>query len=227
MSVVYKQIPLNLQLRAEATFDNFVSTGNEALLHTLCASDERYVYLWADEAGGKTHLLQALCHQAHKAGKSAAFIPLLDDDISEPEIFMGLENLELVCIDDLHTIAGRPEWETALFTLFNQIRDNGGRLVISARYAPNQTKIQLADLVSRLNWGVIFQICHLQDEDKIAVLQLRAGQSGLELSKEVAEFMLKHSPRDMANLFALLARLDTASLTEQRRLTIPFVKQHL
>lgn len=223
----YQQIPLDLRLRAEATFDNFVSAGNESLLHTLCESDERYVYLWGNEASGKTHLLQALCHQAYQLDKTAAYIPLRDDDIAEPEILTGLEMLDLVCIDDLQVIAGQSQWETALFKLFNHVRDNGGRLLITARLAPNKTHIQLADLVSRLNWGVVFQIINLQDQNKIEVLQLRAQQRGLELSTEVAEYLLKRSPRDMANLFGLLSKLDTASLTEQRRLTIPFVRQYL
>ncbi len=225
--MVYQQIPLDLRLRAEATFDNFVRVGNESLLHTLCESDERYIYVWGDDACGKTHLLQALCHQAYQRNKSAAYIPLQDDDISEPDILTGLEILDLVCIDDLHVIATQPQWEMALFNLFNRLRENGGRLIIAARCAPNKTEVQLADLVSRLNWGVVFQIINLPDQDKIEVLQLRAVQLGLELSTDVAEYLLKRSPRDMANLFRLLNRLDTASLTEQRRLTIPFVRQYL
>lgn len=226
-AVTYQQIPLALQLRAEATFENFVATGNEAMLHTLYEPDERYVYLWGETACGKTHLLQALCHQARWQKTTAAYIPLLDEEISTPDILHGLESLELICIDDLHAVAAQTAWETALFNLFNRVRENGGRLVISARQAPNRTGLQLADLVSRLNWGVVFQIMTLQDRDKLAVLQSRAGQLGLELSREVAEYLLKHSPRDMASLFALLHKLDTASLAEQRRLTIPFVRQYL
>jgi len=227
VSVAYQQIPLDLRLRAEATFDNFVSAGNESLLHTLRETDEHYVYLWGEEACGKTHLLQALCHQVYQHNKTAAYIPLADDDISEADILNGLEMMDLVCIDDLQVIAGQAQWEVALFNLFNQVRERGGRLVLAARYAPNRTQIKLADLVSRLNWGVVFQMLNLPDQDKIEVLQLRAAQLGLELSTEVAEYLLKRSPRDMATLFALLARLDTASLTEQRRLTIPFVRQYI
>lgn len=225
--MVYQQIPLNLQLRAEATFDNFVSKGNETLIHTLCESNEQYIYLWGEESCGKTHLLQALCHQAYQQGQTAAYIPLQDEDIAEADILTGLENLDLICIDDLQVIAGQSDWELALFNLFNRVRERGKRLVISARFAANKTGTELADLVSRLNWGVVFQITALQEQDKIAVLQLRAGQLGLQLSIDVAAYMLKRSPRDMASLFKLLGKLDTASLTEQRRLTIPFVRQYL
>lgn len=225
--MVYQQIPLNLHLRAEATLDNFVAAGNEALLHTLGETDERYIYLWGEHACGKSHLLQALCHRAYQERQTAAYIPLQDEEISDAEILLGLESLELICIDDLHLIAGQAQWETGLFHLFNRVRENNGRLIVAARSAPNKTQIQLADLVSRLNWGVVFQIATLQDQDKVEVLQLRARQLGLELSEEVVAYMLRRSPRDMASLFGLLTRLDTASLTEQRRLTIPFVRQYL
>ncbi len=225
--MAYQQIPLNLHLRAEATFDNFVGVGNEALLHTLRVSDEHYVFMWGNTACGKTHLLQALCHQAWQQQQSAVYIPLQDDEISEPEILAGLETMDLICIDDIELIAGHENWETAMFNLFNAVREQGGRLVISSRLAPNMTKIKLVDLVSRLNWGAVFQIMNLQDGDKITVLQSRADQLGLSLSQEVAEYLLKRSPRDMASLFNLLNKLDTASLTEQRRLTIPFVRQYL
>ena len=227
MSVVYQQIPLNLQLRAEATLDNFVVSGNEALLHTLCASDERYIYLWGEAACGKSHLLQALCHRAYQQQQTAAYIPLLDEEISDAEVLSGLEGLDLVCLDDLQVVVGQAQWETAVFNLFNRIRENNGRLIITASAAPNKLQIQLADLLSRLNWGVVYQVATLQDRDKLEVLQLRAGQLGLELSEEVVAYMLKRSPRDMASLFALLTRLDRASLAAQRRLTIPFVRQYL
>lgn len=225
--MAYQQIPLNLRLRAEATFDNFIAVGNESIVHNLRQAGEQYIYLWGEQASGKTHLLQALCHQFWLENKSAAYIPLLDDEISEPEILLGLESMELVCLDDLQAISGKANWETAVFNLYNALREEGGRLLVSATTAPNLIGLQLADLTSRLNWGVVFQIMCLQDEAKVTVLQGRAEQLGLTLSREVADYLLKRSPRDMASLFALLNQLDTASLTAQRRLTIPFVRQYL
>lgn len=223
----YQQIPLDLRLRAEATFDNFVVSGNESLLHSLRDEQERYVYLWGGSASGKSHLLQALCHEAWQGQQAVAYIPLAEPEICDPEVFAGLEVMDLICIDDVQRVAGHTAWETALFNLFNLVREGNGRLIIAATEAPNQTGIKLPDLVSRLNWGAVFQIQAPRDEDKIAVLQLRAAQLGLELPADIAAYMLKRSPRDMASLFALLHKLDKASLTEQRRLTIPFIRQYL
>jgi DnaA family protein len=58
-------------------------------------------------------------------------------------------------------------------------------------------------------------------------LQLRARQRGFELPDDVAHYLLRRAPRDPASLFALLDRLDYASLAAQRKLTIPFVRELL
>ena len=68
---------------------------------------------------------------------------------------------------------------------------------------------------------------HLQavsDKDKIDLLQKRANARNFEIPEEVAAYLVKNVKRDLPSLLALLDKLDQASLTEQRKLTIPFVK---
>ena len=111
-----------------------------------------------------------------------------------------------------------------LFDLYNRVREQHKHIRLSANGSPKSIAFGLADLVSRLSWGPVFQLHGLDDTKKIIALQLRAHQRGFDLPEEVARYLLKHHPRDMHSLFALLNRLDTASLQAQRRLTIPFVK---
>ena len=87
--------------------------------------------------------------------------------------------------------------------------------------------VQLEDLRSRLQWGVTYQVQLLNDEEKQEALQRRARARGMELNDEVAYYILQRLPRDMNELFNQLQRLDHASLAEQRKLTIPFVKKIL
>ena len=67
----------------------------------------------------------------------------------------------------------------------------------------------------------------LDDDQKQAALQFRARARELELNDEVAAYIIQRLPRDMNELFWQLNRLDHASLAEQRKLTIPFVKKIL
>ncbi|STM09925.1 DnaA-like protein hda [Escherichia coli] len=48
-----------------------------------------------------------------------------------------------------------------------------------------------------------------------------------ELPEDVGRFLLKRLDREMRTLFMTLDQLDRASITAQRKLTIPFVKEIL
>ena len=127
----------------------------------------------------------------------------------------------------MHAIAGNKNWERALFDLFNRVRDSGSTLLVAAEKRPAQSGFDLADLASRLGWGVTYTLKPLDEGDVLQALTCRATARGLELPEETAQFLLRRFPRDLPSLFALFDALDAASLVEQRRLTIPFVKSVL
>jgi len=223
--MVAYQIPLQIKFNDAATFDNFLAGANAKVMEILQSGAEPYLYLWSGDATGKTHLLQALC-QSLAQGQSI-YLPMKELENQPVEVFEGLEQFELVCLDDVQCIAGRAEWELSLFNLYNRLREQNSRLCIASDVSPEQLNVQLADLLSRLKWGPVFQLQPLTDADKIKAMQLRASLRGFELVDEVAKYLLNRYPRDLHNLFALLDKLDSASLQAQRRLTIPFVKQWL
>jgi len=227
MSVPHPQLPLGISLRDTATFDNYYSVGNELVLQALQQGNDKMLYLWGPAGCGKSHLLQALCHATAATGQSPVYLPLQELRTLSPALLEGLESQALLAIDDIQAIAGMPQWEEALFHLYNRVRDLGHRLVVSAIVAPAGLPLTLPDLVSRLGWGPVFQLSVLSDQDKRTVLQMRARRRGLEMSNEVAEYLLRRCPRDMDSLFNLLNQLDHASLVAQRRLTIPFVRELL
>jgi DnaA family protein len=133
----------------------------------------------------------------------------------------------LICLDDLHHIAGHLEWEEAIFHLYNRVDEARGCIIIGAKDLPKAIHIKLPDLVSRLSWAMIYKLHTLTDHDKLAVLTMRANRRGIHLSEEVAKYILTHCSRHMGALFNALDILDKASLAAQRRLTIPFVKEIL
>jgi DnaA family protein len=233
--VVTEQIPLRFAWRDGLSFSNYFSAtsseGNAEAVHYVQqaangeSAAERFLFLWGVDNTGKSHLLQAACQLADDNQLAVAYLPMRELADLSPEIFDGLEQMSLVCIDDVQCIAGQAEWEEALFHFYNRMRDAGGRLLVTADVAPAALSVTLPDLQSRLAWGPVLQLKELGDAGKIAALQLRAKGRGFELSDEVAQFLMRRSARDMGSLFALLDKLDEASLAQQRRLTIPFVRE--
>lgn len=230
MSVV-SQLALNIQLRDDATFVSFYAGNNREALTAVSETSqglgEPFLYLWGQVGAGRTHLLQAACHQAAEKGLSAFYLSFATVLHCSPAMLNSVEEIPLICMDDLESIAGNVAWEEALLHLFNRIRANQGRLLVTADCAPAYLPMMLPDLKSRLAWGVVYQLHRLTDVQKIEALQLRANQRGLELTKSVGQFLLSRCSRNMAELCAHLEQLDKASLMKQRRLTIPFVKQVL
>lgn len=225
------QLTLGVGLKDEATFANYYSGKNTLLLHALMQSSrglgERLVYFYGAGGQGCTHLLQACCHESNQVQRSSVYIPLASYRDFSPEIFEGLETLKLICIDDIHMIAGKPEWEEAFFHAYNRIQDAGGHLVMTANAVPKALGLIMPDIISRLTSGVVFQLQPLMDEEKLQALIMRADRRGMTLSEEVGKFILNHCPRHMATLFVALEALDKVSLAAQRKLTIPFVKSVL
>lgn len=232
--MVTEQIPLRFAWQDGLSFENFFSNeslkSNAEAIHHLQkmvvgeTSAEQFLFLWGFSNAGKSHLLQAACQQASDSGLSVAYLPLIDIGNLDPEMFSGLEQMSLVCIDDVQALAGNDLCEEALFHLYNRMREAGNKMIVAGDVAPNALPIKLADLQSRLSWGPVFHLQELNDENKIAALQLRANIRGFELTEEVGQFLIRRSARDMSSLFALLDKLDEASLAQHRKLTIPFVR---
>lgn len=225
----HHQLPLNLQLHDDNVFASFYPGANQAVVDTLRdeiqSRHHGFVYLWGPEGSGRTHLLQAACHQAQLNKKIAFYLPLSIH--LNPNDLTALSTNEILCLDDLDAVVGRPDWENALFHLYNQLRDAGHCLWIAAEKSPHHLGVKLPDLQSRLSWGLVLALKPLSDAEKLPALQLHAHRRGLVLTDEVGDFLLRRVSRDMSSLNKLLAALDKASLTAQRKLTIPFVKSVL
>lgn len=222
------QLPLRLTPQQLFRFDNFYFNHAELkpALTELCQSEQMsFVYLWGEPSSGKSHLLLAVIENT---ALRSLYLPLADlVNSASPDILSSLEELDLLCIDDLQAIAGLKEWEEALFHCFNRLQLSGCKLLIAAQQNPATVALSLPDLRSRLATGLVYQLDALNDDDKLHALILQAQSRGLEMSEEVANYLLRHHSRDMSVLISLLMRLDKASMVAKRRLTIPFIRQTL
>jgi len=230
-SISSKQRTLSVGLRDEATFENYFPHQNAELLaelkRTSSGEGEHVIYFYGTGGLGRTHLSQACCHYANQFNLPAIYLPFANLSSYSSDVLQGLESLSLVCVDDLHMIAGLRPWEEAFLYFYNRLIEAGGRLIITAKTAPKLLGLILADVASRLSLSVVYQLHPLTDEEKLDTLIKRAQLRGLILSAEVASFILTHSPRHMSTLFAALDTLDKESLSSKRRPTIPFVKEVL
>jgi DnaA family protein len=226
-----QQVALNIHLRVDATFDNFFVTNNQVLityLQQFCQqTKDQVIYVWGETGSGKSHLQQAMCHLARENKISVFYLSLKNFVEYDPKMLEALDNFALICIDDVDAIAGNADWEEAVFHFYNRTLEKKHKLFFTASKLPQNIPFKLADLQSRLQWGLLFQLNALPDQEKCNALKLQAINRGINLSNDVIEFLLKRCQRDMHELSRIFDTLDHASIIAKRKITIPFVKEVL
>ncbi len=224
----HPQLPLGFEPGELFTFDSYVTGSNKVAAglaqYAALNNGEKQLYFWGSAGRGKSHLLQACCNLAAKNQQTVCYLTQAEILNQSTQIFDGLEQLELICLDDIDSWLVDNAWETALFDLINRVRENSNRLIMASSNPPEEAFVKLPDLRSRLSWGPVFQLQELTDKEKYQALKYRARQNGLELPENVADYLMQRYPRDTFGLFERLALLDKASMAMQRKLTIPLVK---
>jgi DnaA family protein len=222
------QLPLALTIADHARFDTFVGAANEAAVEharAVAAGRADLLWLWGASGSGKTHLLQAACRAAAAAERRTMYVPL--DLGLEPEILAGLDAVDLLALDGVDAVAGEGGWERALFVLLNGVAERRGGLLLAARAAPAAAGFRLPDLASRVGAAISYRLKPLDDQELLLALRVHAAARGLEIERAAAEYLLARVDRDMTGVGLWLERLDRASLAEQRRITIPFIRELL
>ena len=241
-----RQTTLDLGHSPEVRLSTFISTGNESLmgaLQTLKRSwdasqpsnqsslkvDQRLIHTWGASGSGRSHILLAMFTEANDFDIAA----LLLNHNSRPDEWRhasskleeSAEKIALLCVDDVDHLDDFSQG--ALFRLHNLIKDSPHQVLITTSSLPPASLRLRDDLRTRLAWGLVFQMHTLSDTEKLNALEKAAVARGLNLSSDVAPWLLRHFHRDMPSLMALLEAIDSYSLETKRAVTLPLVKEML
>ena len=224
----HPQLPLGFEPGELFTFDSFIAANNAVAVglaqQLVLGEGEKQLYFWGDMGLGKSHLLQACANFAAKNQRTVCYLTATEILGQSVDMFEGLEQVDLICLDDIECWLIDANWERVLFDLINRVRENQSCLILASAHSPEEKFVKLPDLRSRLSWGPVFHLQALNDKQKYQALSFRARQNGLELPEKVADYLIQRYPRDMFGLFERLAVLDKASMAMKRKLTIPLIK---
>ena len=225
------QFPLQFEFQANKGFDSFYPGSYAEIIaelhHLISGEGERQIFLYGNEGYGKSHLLQASCQLAHQKGMNPFYYPLNKRKLPPLAMLENLEKIKLVCIDDIDEIAGLLDWEQAFLNFFEQHLENNQRMILSARIHPDDIEMILPDLKNHLLNGLTLKLQPLADEESVSALICKASHIGLIITPKVGHFLLSHYASDLPSMWRLLEQLDKATLSAQRKLTIPFLKKIL
>jgi DnaA family protein len=203
---------------------NFLPGRNAELVDLLPrfvegSTAETGLLIWGAAGAGKTHLLHAAVTLAQERGLAVRMVSQPDALGDDPLPAGGILVLDRVDEAD-------PEAAGRIFTVFNALKEHGGRLLAAARTPLARLPLR-EDLRTRLGWGLVYELLPLADEDKSAALHAYARQRGFALAEDVIDYLLRHGRRDMPSLVSTLAALDRVSLATKRPITVPLLREWL
>lgn len=219
--MVSAQLTLDLSALPPPSLDNFVPGGNGEVVAALrrwaaATSDDRVIYLWGAPGAGKTHLLQAAVERASANGPASY-------RSSQKALFDALDPpLKFLAVDDVDQFDD--DGQAELFSLLRHALDGGVRLLAAGSVPPAALNLR-ADVRTRLGAALVLNVRALTDDEKIAVLRQHARERGFELTDEGAHYLLRHNPRDLPRLLALLDAVDRYSLQHKRPVTLPLLRE--
>lgn len=196
-----RQLPLDISASSAPDFDNFVPARNaEALasVRALAAGELRERIVYLwGEAGSGRSHLLSAAARA---------------------------NPRIVAADDVESLD--PHAQQTLFMAINEARDGGAAVLAAGSRPPAHLGLR-EDLRTRLAWGLVYQLVPLDDADKARHLKSLAAERGLQLSDDIVRYLLTRLPRDLASLQAAMEVIDRYSLSRQKALTLPLVREAL
>lgn len=180
------------------------------------------LYCWGEAGCGKTHLLRGAAWAITQQGERALWLSAhAREDWPEPGEIGEDGSLRLILLEDCDALESERQQCAFAHLLWAQSLDIA---VISAARSPFAALTLREDLKSRLGWGGIFAVQALSESDARVALRMAAQRRGFTLSGEVEDFLWSHFARDLGALSRLLARLDTFSLEQKRRVTVALLR---
>lgn len=206
-----EQILLDLIEPEAPTLENFVVGDNAELVASLAAckagSGPQFVYIWGPEGSGRTHLLRAMTPTQRWR------VPEFDDTVS----LYTVDNVEQLDEEDLDK----------LFCLMNAVRSHPESRIVVAGLWPVRALPIRSDITTRLSWGLVYRIHYIPEEAARDEFVRLAKARGLDISDDLARWVIEHCSRDMRALRRYLDRIDRCAMQQKRRVTLALLQSCL
>jgi chromosomal replication initiator protein len=187
---------------------------------------------------GKTHLIQAVGNYVteHRPQKTVLYVSserfttefvqsIQRNRISEFSMFY--RQVDVLIVDDVQFFSGKEKTQEEFFHIFNALHQAGKQIVLSADRPPRRIDGIEERLLSRFQWGLSADVQPPGLETRIAILQRKAEDDGIELDKDVIEFIAHNVKSNIRELEGALIRLLAHATLHQRELDLALAKEVL
>ena len=208
-----------------ASFDDFYfDPKNFGLKKNLLEEDDD-LFLYGIKKSGKSFLLQSVCNFYASKNKSSLYIPIAEVMKYGISFMDSLDNLDVICIDDIDLINFDKEWEIAIFNLINDCLISKCRLIFSSAFNPSSIQFDLKDLISRIKKMDHMELFPVSEDKLNDALNFICNLRSINLGEKEINYLVTYSKRNISDLINIINKLDKTSMQLKRKITVPLIKE--
>ncbi len=230
-----KKQNIDSQLNPSYSFDNFIEgecnrlarSAGYAVAQKPGGTSFNPLMMYGGSGLGKTHLAHAIGIEIKNNFPDKTVLYVSSETFTRQYIESVRNNnqndfvhfyqmLDVLIIDDVQFFAGKEKTQDVFFTVFNYLHQNGKQLVLTSDKPPVEMQGIEQRLLSRFKWGLSADLQPPDLETRIAILQKKMYAEGIELPKEVVEYLAYSITTNIRELEgALISLVARASLNKQ------------
>ena len=239
-------LPSTMPLNKNYTFENFVQGPSNSFAYaaaTAVAKDPggttyNPLFIYGGTGLGKTHLMESIGHYVlkHRQEMSVCFITcetFLNEfinalaDKAMPAFREKYRKFDMLLLDDVQFIAGKPEFQVEFFNTFNSLMLAQKQVVMTSDVAPKDLKGCEERLTGRFQQGMVVEIELPSYETRLAILKSKAANCHRFVPEEVLKFIAENIRSHVRAIEGALNRIVTfMNLNPMTTLNLDIV-QHL
>jgi len=217
--------PKNETLNEHYTFESFIVGSSNQLAHAAAQSVAKKpgksyspLYIYGDSGLGKTHLIQAIGHEAieHNAKTKVLYATceaFTNDFIESVQIGKAKDfkdryrNVDILIIDDIQFLGRKEQTQEEFFHTFNHLHQKNKQVVLTSDRPPKEIKGLEKRLITRFEWGMVADIQTPDFETRCAILKAKCEEKGVSIDEEVINFIAENIESNIRELEGALIKL--------------------
>ena len=197
----------SMDFNPQFSFDNFIVGGSNRIAHGAALAVAKHpgdvynpLFIYGPPGVGKTHLLYAIANEIRKQKPDANIVYIKGDQFTNElvdaiktgkniEFRSKYREADLFLVDDIQFIAGKETTQEEFFHTFNKLYEERKQIVLTSDRKPDDMLTLEERLRSRFLWGLTVDINPPDYETRMAILQAKAQNLGLNLSEDVCNYI--------------------------------------
>lgn len=177
------------------------------------------LFIYGGVGLGKTHLIQAIGNEIKKKYENKVRVKYVSSEKFTNDVIYGIRNkrmedmkeryrnTDVLIIDDIQFIGGKPSTEEEFFHTFNSLYENNKQIIISSDRPPKFLPTLEERLRSRFEGGMIADIAYPDYELRLAILKTKLQEKGGSLPENILEFAADKIQKNLRELEGVLNKI--------------------